>query len=57
MQMAVLINMKKEDTYKSIRLPKNLIAKVDEYIENHPEYRSRLELLAEAIRMHIKEPK
>ena len=42
-------------TYKSLRLPKELIKKVDEYLKHHPEYVSRLELIKEAIRMHIKE--
>jgi len=49
--------MTKDDKYYSIRLPKTVIAKVDEYLKTHPEYVSRLELIKEALRMHIKESK
>ena len=44
-----------EDKYQSVRLPKAIIKKVDEYLKTHPEYHSRLELIKEALRMHIKE--
>jgi metal-responsive CopG/Arc/MetJ family transcriptional regulator len=50
-------DMTLEDNYKTIRLPKPIIAMVDEYLDKHPEYHSRLEIINEAIRMHIKEIK
>jgi len=43
------------DKYYSIRIPKTLVKKLDEYLEEHPEYVSRLEIIKEAIRMHIRE--
>jgi len=44
----------KEDKYQSIRIPKKLITKLDEYLKQHPEYSSRLELIKEALRTHIR---
>lgn len=47
--------MVEKGDYKTIKLPKTVIEKVDKYLQQHPEYVSRLELIKEAIRMHIKE--
>ena len=45
----------KEDAYQSIRIPKKLVTKLDEYLKRHSEYSSRLELIKEALRTHIRE--
>ncbi len=44
----------KDDEYQSIRLPKSIIKKIDDYLKDHPEYVSRLDLIKEALRMHIR---
>ena len=44
-----------EDKYYSIRIPKSLVKKLDEYLKEPPEYVSRLDIIKEAIRMHIRE--
>ena len=47
--------MTTDDNYQSIRIPKEVIKKLDDFLKEHPEYNSRLELIKEALRMHIKE--
>ena len=44
-----------KDDYIGIRIPKPLMEKIDLYLEKHPEYISRSDLIKEAIRMHLKE--
>jgi len=46
---------KSNDDYKTIRLPKPLLEKVDAYVKKHPEYVSRTDLIKEALRTYIKE--
>ena len=43
--------MTTEDKYQSIRMPKAIIALVDEYIKEHPEYNSRLSFICETLRI------
>ena len=43
-----------KDDYQTIRIPKTLVKKMDEYLQKHPEYVSRLDLVKEALRMHIR---
>jgi len=47
--------MSEKGNYKTIKLPKAVIEKLDEYLKEHPEYVSRLDIIKEAIRMHIRE--
>lgn len=49
--------MVEKGRYKTIKIPKTVVEKVDTYLKEHPEYISRLELIKEAIRMHIKDDK
>lgn len=44
-----------EDKYKTVRIPKAILEKLDNYLKEHPEYVSRLEIIKEAIRMHMRD--
>ena len=46
--------MTEKGDYKTIKLPKPIIERLDKYLESHPEYVSRLDLIKEAIRTYIK---
>ena len=41
--------------YTTLKLPKGLVELMDEFLQEHPEYTSRTDLVKEAVRSHLRE--
>lgn len=44
---------RRKNDYITIKVPKVLIDKADEYVDEHPEYTSRTDLIKEALRRYF----
>ena len=44
---------RRKNDYITIKLPKVLVDKADEYVDDHPEYTSRTDLIKDALRRYF----
>ena len=52
--MEVIANKKRrQNKYTTTKIPRALLDRIDEYIDEHPEYTSRSDLIKEALRRYF----